>query len=504
MWSAASSRGIVGRWVVECELVLQTPAHLGNGDASDRSDLPLLADPLDGSPLLSGHSLAGALRSYLREREAGFGASEDGTRETQKLFGGERTNAQGEQSALIVDDARGSRFAVDLRHGNRLDGRSRTTVDGALYDIEVWEPGTTFALRFELALCQAGGPDTHDALKTALASALQGLADGGIAIGARKTRGYGRVLAQGWKCKYFDLTSVPGLLDWIENGGEELSGEVACADVAQALGVGLLPDAREYFSLDATLQIDGSLLMRSGGGRDDLGPDMDSQRARRPDYVPDVPGEPSHLNRAPVATGTGIAGALRSRATAIAHLLSDDEEKANALIGDVFGPDLSDRRATPRASRLRVEEHFLKRPAQPVELVQTRVSIDRFTGGALEAHLFNELPVWSDDGSVSLRLALRLSNPRPHEAGLLLQLLKDLWTGDLPLGGEVSVGRGRLRGAHAALRHHRPENVNRDSEPATLEAIINQTAGRLEIEGDRAWLEGFARELSDYFPEDTA
>ena len=30
-------------------------------------------------------------------------------------------------------------------------------------------------------------------------------------------------------------------------------------------------------------------------------------------------------------------------------------------------------------------------------------------------------------------------------------LLKDLWTGDLPLGGESSVGRGRLKGKKATL-----------------------------------------------------
>lgn len=34
---------------------------------------------------------------------------------------------------------------------------------------------------------------------------------------------------------------------------------------------------------------------------------------------------------------------------------------------------------------------------------------------------------------------------------MLLLLLKDLWTGDLPLGGEASVGRGRLSGQRAEL-----------------------------------------------------
>lgn len=36
---------------------------------------------------------------------------------------------------------------------------------------------------------------------------------------------------------------------------------------------------------------------------------------------------------------------------------------------------------------------------------------------------------------------------------MLLLLLKDLWIGDLTLGGERSVGRGRLRGNQAQLTY---------------------------------------------------
>ncbi|MGQ9815302.1 MAG: hypothetical protein ACUVR3_09155, partial [Candidatus Roseilinea sp.] len=59
---------------------------------------------------------------------------------------------------------------------------------------------------------------------------------------------------------------------------------------------------------------------------------------------------------------------------------------------------------------------------------------------------------------------ISLAQPRPEspgaapqpgikqsEIGLLLLLLKDLWTGDLPLGGESSVGRGRLKGVQAVI-----------------------------------------------------
>ena len=36
---------------------------------------------------------------------------------------------------------------------------------------------------------------------------------------------------------------------------------------------------------------------------------------------------------------------------------------------------------------------------------------------------------------------------------MLLLVLKDLWTGFVPVGGEASVGRGRLKGRSAVLTH---------------------------------------------------
>jgi hypothetical protein len=81
----------------------------------------------------------------------------------------------------------------------------------------------------------------------------------------------------------------------------------------------------------------------------------------------------------------------------------------------------------------------------------SRVKIDRFTGGAYESALFSEQPEIGIPDKESVTLDLTLRNPNDAELGLLLLLLKDLWTGDLPIGGESSVGRGRLKGIKATL-----------------------------------------------------
>ncbi len=54
-WYISKTRQIRQRVVVEGELILQTPAHFGNGDGNELTDMPLLLDPFDNkTPLLTG------------------------------------------------------------------------------------------------------------------------------------------------------------------------------------------------------------------------------------------------------------------------------------------------------------------------------------------------------------------------------------------------------------------------------------------------------------------
>ncbi|RIK14879.1 MAG: hypothetical protein DCC52_19235 [Chloroflexi bacterium] len=116
------------------------------------------------------------------------------------------------------------------------------------------------------------------------------------------------------------------------------------------------------------------------------------------------------------------------------------------MVDGLFGSDMEEiekRRkhgedAKAKASRLRVSEQMIENAV--TNLVQNRVSIDRFTGGALETALFNQQPAFGD-GATTLRMKLVVQNPKHGEIGLLLLLLKDLWTGDLPLGYVGNQGK---------------------------------------------------------------
>ncbi|NMB86858.1 MAG: hypothetical protein GYA17_00775 [Chloroflexi bacterium] len=412
-------RRITERILIQGELVLETPTHLGNGDADGPLDMPLNRDELKGHALLTGTSIAGALRNYAGQVISPAAAA--------RLFG-RVTEDESEQSWLIVEDARGSLPVVELRDGVKIDPATRTADDKKKFDIELLSAGMTFPLAFELPVPANGGAE----LIQTLAVALKGLEEGKISLGKRKARGYGRCRVDGWRLTRWDMRTPAGLVEWLEGKpGKDPT------DKIELLLDLKLDDFDEPLAceLEGTFKIHSSLLIRSGAGQQGQ-VDVVHLKTRR------------NGSEVPVLSGTSLAGALRGRAMRIANTLNKDGKAvANALFG--YLPDKDHSGEPLQASRVWVEESIIERPQ---EMVQSRLKIDRLTGGAYPGALFQEQPVFGA-GSAQVKVKLRIRKASSADVGLILLLLKDLWTGDLPLGGESGVGRGRLRGIDATLRY---------------------------------------------------
>ena len=413
-WSASMSRRIVERVVVQADLVLRSPARLGNGDADEQTDMPLLLDAKDRRPLLQGTSLAGALRAHYR-RVVGT--------ENTALFGVSKGSDEGAQSALIVDDAYGGgKWGIEHRDGVVLDPQTRTATPGLLYDFDVWTAGTIFKVRFELLIRE--GQD-RVALRQALGTALRGLSDGGITLGGRKSRGLGMLLLKEARVTTYDLRTPAGLLGWLREDGSAVEGLATLGHVERV--------ADDELRVRLTMKLlDGGVLVRGNSGRDDIGADAVQLQTRD---------ENGHDK--PVIPGTSLAGALRGRALRIARTLEAADKAADALVNRLFGIMPNGANGSKIASRVRVSEALLT--GVTTNYVQNRVSIDRFTGGALDTALFSEqpgLPEKSDAGTV---IEFRVARTSAAERALLLFVMKDLCLGDLPIGGTISLGRGRLQ-----------------------------------------------------------
>ncbi|MCB0197947.1 MAG: hypothetical protein KDJ65_38735, partial [Anaerolineae bacterium] len=220
------SRNVIERVYIAGMLTLTTPAHFGNGDTDSLTDIPLLRDSVDPTrPLLTGASIAGALRNYLREWQLGYGRAEQQNGQTwaEKLFGHlDEPNEATVESWLMVDDALGlppeKGASIEIRDGVTIDPKTRTAEDGKKYDIELLAAGTRFPLHFELWLTEE---QKNEGLLDALVLALQGFeaaepgSSGEIRLGMRKRRGFGRCRVAGWQIKRFEMTSPAKIVDWL-------------------------------------------------------------------------------------------------------------------------------------------------------------------------------------------------------------------------------------------------------------------------------------------------
>lgn len=442
-------RRLTARWVIQGDLELETATHFG-GSGRSFTDMPLLRDALeDDKPLLTGASLAGALRSHLADCAAGY--SQDESSAVAELFGGAPRTAtprkkplqdedQGSQSSLVIFDSVGvlAGGAIESRDGVSIDATSGTAKEGKKFDLEVLPAGTRFEIRMDLLVSST---EEEPGQVGALATALRALEEGEINLGARGTRGLGKCRVSSWRVGRFALDSAGAWKTWLATDPEN---PLAAAEPQQRLtdaivaalpgetAMASLADQRDRFSAKLTLSWpQAGLLVRSAGSEPE---DPDSVHLRSGGEA--------------VLPGTSVAGALRARATRICRLFSADAEGAEAVVAGVFGPRMGDR--TPgeeeneaAASRLRVSENTVPAGEEVHRLQPSRIRVDRFTGGVVHGALFTEEPLYG--GRTELKLELR--SPQPGEMGLILLLIKDLLTGDLPLGGTSSVGRGVAAGS---------------------------------------------------------
>jgi len=431
--NAGGIRPMVVRWVITGEMILATAAHFG-GEGERLADMTLLRDPLDEvTPLLPGTSIAGALRSHLADVLGGYFSDED--KAVPTLFGASRKNEEdGEQSPLIVFDSLGKLPGkkIEIRDGVSINPKTGTAKSHMKFDIEVLPAGTVFPVRVELIVEKIA--EEADLLGL-LTKAVSGLSNGDISLGMRRSRGLGSVKVRNWKAKRFDLINPDGWVSLltsdhvnpIVNETPYESPVDALQSAYPALRLEEPPDdKRERMVIELQLQLAGELLVRSPG------------------YDPAAP-DAVHLHSAgkPVLPGTSLAGAMRAQALKIARCVRESQGDGDEWIDQLFGPHFDKNQVSdsqkPRASRLRVSENYFSNGDAHC---RTRIAIDRFTGGVVQGALLDEQV--HTGGELTIKLELR--GPTDAETGLLLLLLKDFLSGEIPVGGSASVGRGVFRG----------------------------------------------------------
>ena len=396
------------RIVFKFKIKLASPLIIGNNE-SENSDNDVLKDK-NGTPFIPATSFAGVLRHFINENYS--------EHFSVKRWFGSAEEDKGYASKIIFSDIipEGD-VKTGIRDGIKIDNTIGITVDKAKFDYEVIEPGTVFHSYIEIE----GKEDEEDIIKRLIKTIERDLKEGRIKLGAKTNKGFGEIKLIQSSINFYNLRNKQDVILWL--GRKE--------NIKQ-INAEAFPYTNNNFLLDFYFFVKDSLIVKSyvfGQG------EADSVHMKSGNLF--------------IIPGTSIKGALRARAEKIVNTLGIKNGKR--LLTYLFGDSLNDENKGSIPGRLQVNEVRIEQKVEPG--IQKRIKIDRFTGGTIMGALFDSMPIFAVEEDRPNKMRIKIKNPADAEVGLILLLLKDLWTGDLAIGGEKNIGRGVVKGKSFNLYH---------------------------------------------------
>lgn len=409
-----SKAAIIEKIQMSGRLVVQSPLCIGSGQDDGITDSLVLKDK-QGKAFIPGTSLAGVLRDIVCSHDSNL---------ADLLFGNLSDNRQ---SMINIDDVLLENSVYTVRDGVRIDSITNTAEDTGKFDYEVVERGAAGSFSATITIRKNDIEDK--AAVEQLAAALADQLMYGISLGAHTAKGFGEVKGSKIKVATYDFSQPDSLGAW-------LLGEMSQADIYAAAAKPLVADDDFYAEIDLALKT--SLLVGAEPDAFDKGSGKDEGKVQKVmlssngDYV--IP-------------GTSVKGVIRKQAEHICRVVGD---YGDDFLGSLMGYSKADK--AKQRSRLRTYEVYLREGVEAVN--QSHVRIDRFTGGHMGSGLYTNKPLWqkkADAKTMTMRLAI--SGCSDAEAGLMLLILKDIWTGQLAFGGDKAGGSGVMQGLKAVISY---------------------------------------------------
>ncbi|MDI3310254.1 MAG: RAMP superfamily CRISPR-associated protein [Thermoanaerobacterium sp.] len=443
-------------------LKLETPCMIGSGNDTN-TDIDVVKDNND-IPYIPRSSIAGVLRSFLSD-----GSKEDDEPEYVKCLFGKRKKDNDEStiSPIYFYDMNMINYSnerISTRDGVKLDYKTKTSMENNKYNYEVIENGSCFLFRMEIQLRRKLSY-LNDKVESILYRILYSMIDGEIRLGGKTNRGLGKCTIDKNSIKILDLNFKDeeyleeNLTKWFNFDWNSFDGNKKLDELKHETHINNIK------TIKVPLNIDTSIIIRSYNNLENS--------------------DQKHItsNGIPVIPGTSWGGAIRSGCYKILKLfydkllkLDDDKidnkinnkinDKINSNINCIFGyVDIESKKA--ETSKILIEEAKINNGRT---LYQTRVKIDRFTGGAAESALFNEEPIYGGE----TYLTIKIKSKEDWITGLLILVIKDIQNGFIPIGGETSVGRGIMNGDKIYIDN---EVVDSNTERKYLKSLYDFIVG---------------------------
>lgn len=423
------------KFILKGVLKLVSPMSIGSGEHSN-SDSDVLLDR-HGNPFIPATSINGVVRSFFRENNW----------DDDYFFGFCRKNTTNQSKICFYDLhlSKNQTGEIALRDGIMIKNRSANVENK--FDYEIVNKDSRFDLEILFNSCK----NEAEKMEQAVVTIRDLLKNNLLSFGGRTNNGLGKVVLESHCIYRYDFANKVDFIRWLGRN-----------DTRQSE---IQPTAKAFVSQRNRLKV-----LFHGKLKDSMIIRSYSNKPEEPDSV--------HIRSANdlVIPGSSFKGALRSRAERIALTLG----KSNDLISDLFGfVKVHKRSENARKGRLQVSETIL--PEMTSE-IQHRIKIDRFTGGTVNSALFDSKPIFEDSGKTN-QFEITVKNPRQEDLGLLLLVLKDLWCGDLAVGGEKNVGRGVFDGQTIDLEYYEPGKLRK------FRITNNGSGSAPAIEGEKQFLE---------------
>lgn len=412
------------RYIAHIVIEADTPLKVGSNASDFIQDSPIQKD-WNGLPMILGTSIAGVLR---KDFEKTF----DKTK-AEDIFGKENGSKVIISNALLVDEKGKVCEELILKKSpflalfDNLPIRDHTAItdkgtakEHAKFDEEVVYKGTRFKFSIEFIEDE----------KTTFEAILNLLSNPAFRLGGGSTKGFGKLKIIEIKTALVDLENYSSSL----NGSEVLTSLYGEAKASH-------PKTHTIYTLH--IKPDDFFMFGSGFGDSDA--DMTAVYEQVVDYK-----NAKLTDKQVLIPASSIKGALAHRTTYHFNKLKGNTIEAKngvETIDTIFGhkKELASDKKTElgQKAKILISDCFKENKAQTKTF--DHVSIDRFTGGAIDGALFQEKTVARDDDSYTIKILVENTIEQIY-LDAFENALKDIVTGMLPLGGSTTKGHGVFSG----------------------------------------------------------
>lgn len=437
--SSKYTHHILGRFVIEA----MTPLAIGSGEKDIMTD-SLVAVDVNGLPYIPGTTLTGVMRSAMKIDKY------DGVWGYQKKSGGKGSeiifteakimNSKGDvMDGMLPQEAKEDALllaykTLPIRQHVRI-GDKGTAENAGKFDEQAVYAGTRFCFEVEIL------SDKDD--KDYMTKMLTQLHCRSFRIGGGTRSGFGMISVVSAKFVTLDLSKQ--LEDYLEKSSNLRD------SAAWWLNRGEIDEQSEIAGTaryTLRLKAQDFMLFGSGFGDERGDADMTTVKASKVDWTTGIGELKKNLVLIPA---TSVKGAIRHRMVYHMNRLegkwaTDSEsvkkfkenETVNGLFGYIDGKDTM-------PGHVFISDVIEE--AAPSKLLN-HVSIDRFTGGAIDGALFTEQVDYVCEREFTLQIDITDYELKGNAKKAFELTLNDICTGMLPLGGGVNRGNGVFTGSY--------------------------------------------------------